>query len=100
MYDRLTPGMLARLAGVDRLDAGVGVGAAEHLGVQHAGELHVVGVDGLAGDLAGALDAGDGLADVAVLALGSSSRVLRLLCHRSYLSSERHLLVRAAMTAS
>ena len=63
-------GVVAGLAGVDGLDAGVGMGAAQEFCVQHPRQLHVVRVDGLAGDLANALDAGNGLADDPVFLLG------------------------------
>src|SRR3989304_4530479 len=63
-------GVAARPAGVDRLDAGVGVGAAQNLGVEHPRQLHVVRVDGLARDLAGGAARAHGLADRPVLFLG------------------------------
>jgi hypothetical protein len=59
----------------------MGVRAAEDLGVEHSGELHVAGVDGLAGDLAHAFDARGRLADDAVLCGFRPFPDLRLLRH-------------------
>ena len=49
--DAIDAGHLLGRAGVDRLDAAVGDGAAEDLAVQHAGKPHGVGVFGAPGDL-------------------------------------------------
>ena len=50
---RLDTGMGFGLAGVDGLDAGVGVGTAEHLPVQQSAHLEVTAVLGPAGDFVG-----------------------------------------------
>ena len=51
----LTPGVGLGLAGVNRLDAGVGMGAAEHLSVQQSTHLEVSAILGSAGDLVGSV---------------------------------------------
>src|SRR3989304_43712 len=63
-------GVAARPVGVDRLDAGVGVGAAQNLGVEHPRQLPGGGVNGLARDLASGVGAAYGLADAAGLLPG------------------------------
>ena len=55
--------------GIDAADAGVRMRAAQHLGVHHAGEAEVGGVDGLAGDALPGIDAGHALADDLELSL-------------------------------
>ena len=59
-----TPGIFLRGAGVDRLDPAVRHGAAEYLGMQHAGQAHGVGVFGAAGDLVAAFEARHRAADL------------------------------------
>ncbi len=55
---------LERLGDVNALDARVGEGAADDHGPDHAGQVEVVDVAGLAGEELGVLLAGDGLTDV------------------------------------
>ena len=52
----MDPGHRLRGARVDRPDAAMGDGAAEDLGVQHAGKPHGVGVFGAPGDLVARLE--------------------------------------------
>ena len=67
--DRLYSGVLASRTRVNRFDPRVGIRRAEHFGMQHARQLHIVGIDGLAGHLADTLQAHHPLADVAVFGL-------------------------------
>jgi len=60
-------GQGAGVARVDPRDTGVGVGAPEHGGVEHAGKLHVVRVGGAPGEELRVLEARDVLADPAAL---------------------------------
>ena len=53
-----------RFGGVDLFDPGPGVGAFEHLTVQHARQGHVADIGGLAGDLFDGVDAGVVLAHI------------------------------------
>ena len=71
-----------RLAHVNRLDAGVGMGAAQHLAVQHSGGLIVTTVFGPPGHLVGAVGAdGTGTHHV-IFSVGKDD----VLCHRVYLT--------------
>ena len=63
-------GQCQRLAGIDAANAGVGVGAAQDLAVQHAGQVDVGGVAGAAHDLVGTVVAHRARADDAVVFLG------------------------------
>ena len=62
--DAVDAGHCLGRAGVDRLDAAMGNGAAEDLSVQHAGQAHGVGVFGAPGDLLARLDPGQRAADL------------------------------------
>ena len=66
--DRVDPRHRERRGGVDRADAGVGVGAAQELRVEHAGQRDVVGVDRAPGHLRQAFDLAVALADDVELA--------------------------------
>ncbi len=62
--DAIDAGQLGRAAHVDRLDAAVSDGAAEDFGVQHARQLHGVGIFGAAGDLLARLEPRQRAADL------------------------------------
>ena len=64
-WTALTPGIFSAAVGVDALDLGVGIRAAQDEGVQHAGAVDVEAVLGLAGGLVGAVEARDLGADQA-----------------------------------
>ena len=63
---RTDPGECLGGAGVDRDDRGVGLVAAEHTEMECARHLHIVGVDGLAGEELGVLLAQQTAAEHAV----------------------------------
>ena len=71
--DGVDPGHGLGLAGVDALDAGMGVGAAQDLAVQHAGEIDVGSVLRPPGDLVGAVVAKRAAANDAVALGGGGS---------------------------
>jgi hypothetical protein len=64
--------MACGLAGIDVQDAGVGQGASEQFAVKHAGQLDVVGINGLAGGFGPAVGSGNVLSDDAVRVHGRS----------------------------
>ena len=72
---------------IDAGDQGVGVGTAEQLGVQHAGEEQVVGESRSAGDLGGRVDLAERFADDSKLPVGPPGR--RQLLNRRLLTG-RH----------
>ena len=63
-----TPGRIRGPRRIDADNAGVRPPAAEQFAVQHARQVHVVGVDRLAARVAQPVDLGNGLADDAVVA--------------------------------
>ena len=63
-YHHLNTGHLTGLGGVDGLDNGMGVRAAQESGVRHAGQLDVVNVLALSGDETGVFEPLNRLADV------------------------------------
>ena len=76
-HHRLDAGQRLRLAGIDRLDARVGVGTAQHLAVQHARQAHVGAVYGPAGHLVGAVRAHRP---------GTDHFISRCICHQALAS--------------
>ena len=66
-YYRLDAGQGGGFGGVNGLDAGVGVGAPQHLAVQQAGQLKVAAVLGAAGYFVGPVVAKRPGADHAIL---------------------------------
>ena len=61
--DGLYTGDSPGCCGVESADSGVGVGTAQYLAGQHAGQDDVGGIQGLASDLIRTVDAADGLSD-------------------------------------
>jgi hypothetical protein len=67
-----TPGHGSSPAGVDAQNAGVGQGASEQFAIEHAGQLDIVGINGLAGGLGTAVGPGNVFSDDAVRVHGTS----------------------------
>ncbi len=67
--DGVHPGSAFGLGGVDRGDAGVGHGAAEHRGLEHPGQRHVADVAAPTAQELRVLESPDGLADPVALLL-------------------------------
>ena len=77
----LDAGIGERLADVDALDAGMGDGGALDLAVQHAGQLDVAGIFGLARHLLQHVLALDALADDLEIALFLEVALFDRACH-------------------
>ena len=80
--DAVDPGHLLGGAGIDRLDAAMGDGAAEDLSVQHAGKPHCMGIFGAPGDLLARLEPRRRTSDLTADARGDVAALHGGGCHQ------------------